>query len=281
MNKNEGWVPDRKSCLVVFALILSLAFQVSCRSQPTGNNSEPAKDDKEAQDLMAETLAHFNAETFTCIAKISKVYKNNRRFDDDLIIYVKVKGPVRHLLMQVRPRPGNAGTGFLAEQRDSEITSIYRYIPETDRVAEVNLKRGSADVVIGGLSIQEFQMFQGISPFEKLSVGGQEEIDGKMCYRIDATLADKSRYDHAQLFTSVDERLPVLMRMFNKKDQLVKEISVDKVEPLAKTWVVKQLTVRDETFNYTSTFSFENTQVDVPVADSIFTIAHLKKGPQG
>ncbi|HYP26625.1 MAG TPA: outer membrane lipoprotein-sorting protein [Blastocatellia bacterium] len=264
--------------LVIFALFLSFSFQMGCSSTPQDNSGEQVKDDKQAQALMSETFAHFKAETLTCIAKIAKVYKNNRRFDDDLSISIKVKGPVRHLLMQVKPRPGNAGTGFLAEQRDEKITSMYRYIPETNRVTEVNLRQGSADVVIGGLSIQEFQMFQGISPFEQLSIGDEQEIDGRMCYRIDAALIDKSRYNHAQLFTSVDERLPVLVRMFNKQDQLIREISVDKLEPMAQTWVVRQLTVRDETFNYTSTFSFEDIQVDAPVADSIFTVDHLKKG---
>jgi hypothetical protein len=254
--------------------------------QPACHPTSPAEKKAAAPELdpnavVSETLSHFKARTFTCTVQIAKVYENNLRYDDDLRLYIKLDGDNGKTLMQVKPNGDRKGTAVLAEVKNKEITSAYRYIPEGNRVVEVNPRTNSLNVVIGGLSIQELQMFQGTSPFEQITVSGQEEIQGQLCYKLDATLIDRSQYERAELFTTVAERLPLLMRVFNKEGTLAKVISIDKLEQRPTTWVVKQITVEEKLFNYRSTFTFDKIQVDTEIPDQIFTIDYLKKGWQG
>ena len=279
-DRTENMHTSKRSWPVI-VLMLVTCFQPACHSSSSPDEKKAAPTDIDPNAIVSETLSHFNARTFSCTVKIAKVYGNNVRFDDELRLYIKLDGQNGKVLMQVKPGGDRKGSAVLAEVKDKEIVSAYRYIPESKRVVEVNPRSSSLNVVIGGLSIQELRMFQGASPFEQITVSGKEEINGQQCYKLDATLIDKSQYERAELFTTVAERLPLLMRVFNKEGSLAKIISIDKLEQRATTWVVKQLTVEDKTFNYTSTFTFDNIQVNTEIPDHIFTVDYLKKGWQG
>jgi hypothetical protein len=264
--------------LTATVLLMAACFS-GCRSS-NSEHTPDASDGKDADTLISETLAHFNASTFKGNATIAKVLKSGRRFDDELKLYVKAEGQDRRILMQVKPQKTHPGMGLLAEVKDKQIVSAYRYIPESNRVVELEVNDALSNVVIGGLSIQELQFLQGVSPFQELKVSGKQEINGELCYQIDAVLANQSQSHHAQLFTTVANRLPVLMRVFNKDGGLIKEISIDKLESTANTWVVRQLTIKDESFSYTSTFNFENIEINPPLPETIFTTDYLKRGWQ-
>jgi hypothetical protein len=123
-------------------------------------------------------------------------------------------------------------------------------------------------------------MVQGISPFSEIRVASRGEVNGKLCDELAVVFSDKSQYENGQLFTTVAERLPVLLRAFNKDGVLVKEIVFDKLEQVGDAWVVRQLTVVEKSFDYTSTFNFENIQLNPPIEDSVFTVEYLQKGWQ-
>lgn len=270
----------RQKYLTVVVLVIAAFFQTGCRSEQTNENKADLSpgDGKDPQTLISETVNHFKANTLTSTAKITKVYKSNLTFNDELRFQMKVNGRDMRAVIMVKPQTQHKGMGLLVNYQNERITSVYRYIPETQRVVEMSPDQSTSNVVLGGLSLQDFQIFQGISPFEEITIGAKEEINGQLCYRLDATLANKSEYTNAQFFTSVAERLPVLMRVFNKEGVMVKVISINKLEPRGNTWVVRQLAVSDEVFGYVSTFDFDNIQVDVPLADTIFTAENLKKG---
>lgn len=269
--------------MTIAMLIVSLVGGYSCRSEPTEPESEtksPEAVNLDAGALITETVGHFTARTFSCLVKVEKVYPNNLRFDDELRLYLKTDGQKSRMLMRVKPHEDQKGIAFLAEQEDGQITSAYRYIPESNKVIKIDPKSTTSNVVIGGLSVHEMQLLQGRSPFEQMKVAGQKEVEGKTCYQIDAKLANEPRYKRAEFYTTVAERLPVMLRAFDNADMLIKEVIIDKVERSADSWVVSQLTVRDHAFGYNSTFRFEKVQVDIPLAESIFSPDYLKKAWQ-
>jgi hypothetical protein len=182
--------------------------------------------------------------------------------------------------MVVKPQAERKGSGVLAEIRNKELISAHRFIPDTKRVVPINTKQTYSNVVIGGLSLQDFQLVQGVSPFSETRVVSRGEVNGKLCDELAVVFSDQSLYQRGQLFTTVAERLPVLSRAFNKDGVLVKEIVFDKIEQVGGAWVVKQLTVVEKSFDYTSTFNFENIQLNTPIEDSVFTVEFLQQGWQ-
>jgi hypothetical protein len=267
--------------LVITALFVGLFWLSSCRSGDSTGGKEAGAASEDANSIVAKTMGHFRAQTYSATVNIAKVYKGGARFDDVLRLYSKFDGQDHaRVLMSIKPQEGRSGAGMLAEVKNNEIVSASRLIPETKRVVQVNTKQQFANVVIGGLSIQDFQMLLGVSPFSEVRVTGREKMKGKMCDALEVVFSDQSQYHHGQLYTTVGERLPVLLRAYTKEGTLLKEIVFDRLEPAGDTSVIRQLTVIEWKFDYTSTFKFENVQVNAPVEDSVFTNDFLQKGWQ-
>lgn len=254
----------------------------SCRSNSLETNShQQAATVADGSAILSETMGHFKTQSYSATVSISKVLKNDVRFDDVLRVYSKTIGPDHmRVLIMVKPQGERKGSGILAEIRNRDVVSAFRFLPETGSVVPVSSQQNFSHVVIGGLSLVDFQMVQGLFPFRETRITGREELNGKVCDVLEITFGDQSQYHQGQLFTTVAERLPVLMRAFDKEKAVTKEIIFDEVDRAGKAWIVKQLTVVEKTFNYKSKFVFENIQLDTLNDDSIFTVDFLQKGWQ-
>jgi|GEM_PF-4551688 len=273
----------------ILILFLSLCLLSSCRANTPVEDSnlkppDPAKVPAQNNDgsaIVSETMGHFRVQSYTATVNISKVYKSGRRYDDVLRMYSKLNSQDHlRVLITIKPKAERQGSGMLVEMKNNELVSASRLVPEAGKVVTANPKQRSTSVVIGGLSLQDFQLLHGVSPFAEMRIAGREEVNGKSCDVLDVVFADQSHYHTGQLLTTVDERLPVFVRVFNRQGALIKEIMFDKVQQIRQVWVVKQLTVVEKSFDYTSTFEFTNVNVNSPLEDSIFTAAFLQKGWQ-
>lgn len=268
--------------LVIVILFIGLCWLSACRSSNSAEDTSAEDKSEDGNAIVSETLGHFKAQTYSATVNIAKVYKGGARYDDVLHLYSKFDEQNRiRVLMSIKPQEGRNGTGMLAEVQNNELLSAYRLIPETKRVVAVNPKQNFSNVVIGGLSLQDFQLLQGVSPFTEVRVTGRDKVKGKLCYALEVIFRDQSQYHHGQLFTTQAERLPVLLRAFTKEGTLLKEIVFDKLEQVGNEWSVKQLTTIEWKFDYTSTFNFEDVQINTPIEESIFTVDFLQKGWQG
>lgn len=276
----------RQRCLLLLLLVASSSFFWSCRARnQTAKQSEPATPAaspvKDGGPIVSETIGHFRAQTYSATVNISKVYRNGLRYDDLLHIYSKLDQQDRiRVLISVKPQGERKGTGMLAEIQNNQMVSGYRFIPESKSVVPVSGSQRFSNVVLGGLSLQDFQLVQGVAPFSEMRLAGREEINGKQCDAIEVVFIDQSQYHHGKLFTTVGERLPVLMQAFDKDGALLKEIVFDELKQIGKTWVVNRLRVLDKSFKYESTFTFADVRLNSRLDDSVFTPEFLQKGWQ-
>lgn len=268
-------------CAGLFAFSsCSAKSSVENTKQQSGTASAPGQD-ADGSAIVAETMGHFRTRTYSAIINIAKVHKNGRRFDDVIRFYSKMDQENHlHLLFNIKPQTGRKGSSVLVEMLNNQLVSGHRLIPETRSIVPISPERKFSQVVIGGLSLLDFQMMQGLAPFAETRIVRREEINGKLCDVIEIVPLDRSQSDHAELFTTVAERSPALVRSYNQKGELVKEIFFDKLDQATNTRVVRQLTVVDKTFGYTSTFTFENVEVNPRLEESVFTPEFLQKGWQ-
>lgn len=248
--------------------------------QQAGTVSAPSQGN-DGSAIVAETMKHFRVQTYSAMINVAKVQKNGLRFDDVIRFYSKVDQQNHlHLLLSIKPQAKRKGSTVLVEMLNNQLVSGHRLIPDTGRIVPISPQQKFSNVVIGGLSLLDFQMMQGFSPFAETRIARREEVNGKLCDVIEVVPLDRSQSDHEELFTTVAERSPVLVRAYNQKGELIKEISFDKLDQATTTWVVRQLTVVDKRFDYTSTFNFENVQVNPQLDESIFTPEFVQKGWQ-
>ena len=260
-------------------VLLSLWWLSACSSKPAANQNQTAPVDGSA--IVAQTIGHLRVQTYSATVNISKVFQSGLRYDDVLKVYSRQDNQDQYrVLINVKPQGERKGSGVLAEMRNAEIVSGYRLVPDTKEIVPLNPKQRFSHVVFGGLSLQDFQLVQGVSPFTETRVTGREELNGKTCDVLEIVFRDQSQYHRGQLFTTVADRLPVLLRAYNKKGEVIKEIVFDKLERVDNAWVVRQLTIVEKSFSYTSTFNFENVQRNAVLDDSIFTTEFLQKGWQ-
>ena len=269
------------SCAGLFAFSsCSAKSSVENTKQQSGTVSAPGQGN-DGSAILVETMGRFRTKTYSAIINIAKVHKNGRRFDDVIRFYSKLDQQNHlHLLFNIKPQAGRKGSSVLVEMLNNQVVSGHRLIPETRSIVPINPQRKFSHIVIGGLSLLDFQMMQGLLPFAKTRIARREEVNGKLYDVIEIVPLDRSESDHAELFITVAERAPALVRAYNQQGELVKEIFFDKLDQATNTWVVRQLIVVDKKFDYTSTFTFENVQINPRLDDSVFTPEFLQKGWQ-
>lgn len=268
-------------CAALFAFLsCSAKSSVENVQQHNAIASAPGKG-ADGSAILAETMGRFRTQTYSAIINIAKVHKNGRRFDDVIRFYSKMDQQNHlHLLFNVKPQAGRKGSSVLVEMRNNELVSGHRLIADTRSIVPISPQQKFSQVVIGGLSLLDFQIMHGLSPFAETRIARREEINGKLCDVIEVVPLDRTQADRGELFTTVAERSPALVRAYNQKGELIKEIFFDKLDRATNTWVVRQLTVVDKTFAYTSTFNFENVEVNPRLDESVFTPEFLQKGWQ-
>ena len=279
MNNSRLYLFGVVLCAGLFAYSsCSAKTSVENTKQQTATATAPGQG-ADGNAIVAETMGHFRVQTYSAIINIAKVQKNGRRFDDVIRFFSKVDQQNHlHLLLSIKPQAERKGSTVLVELLNNQLVSGHRLIPETKRIVPISPQQKFSNVVIGGLSLLDFQMMQGFSPFAETRIGRREDVNGKSCDVIEVVPLDRSQFDHGELFTTAAERSPVLVRAYNQKGELIKEIFFDKIDQATNTWVVRQLTVVDKKFDYTSTFNFDNVEVNPQLDDSIFTPEFVQKG---
>jgi hypothetical protein len=239
---------------------------------------------KEGEALLSKALNHFYFNTYFTQIGVNKVYSENFKTSDEMRMTGKSEENLRKFLVQIKPGERHKGRGVLIELDNDKITSAYMYSPGQDEVMKFDLgqmttgEKSNMDIVVGGLSVLDLQMLQGVMPRERVSKAGTAEINSQSCYQLDINYPKGFEYDHVQFFATQQESLPVLLKVYDEKGTLLKEIWFDKYEPVSGKQVVKLLTIKDEVYGYTSTFEFKNTHIGDPIEDQVFTVENLKKG---
>jgi hypothetical protein len=264
--------------------IVLLQFSCTTPSNKEKVSSNDAEAQKEAERLVSRAVSRFDFSTFSSQIAIKKVYSEKVKFDDEMRILTKTDNNHKKFLIQIKPGDKHSGKGMLIEQEGSnKITSAYTFVPGKEEPVPIDstkMKVGDSNLVIGGLSFLDIQILQGVRPFEQVRNEGVATINSKSCYQLAIKFAEGQNYDHAQFFISQEE-LPVLIKVFDRNGAAIKEISFEKFESISDRVFVKELIVRDQVFNYSSTLEFKHTRINGPMDEKVFTLDYLKKGWRG
>jgi hypothetical protein len=271
----------RNVCALVLLFIVLLQFSCTSVSKNSSSSAKESSNDPEAEKLLAKAIDRFNFSTFSSRVAIRKVYSEKVKFEDEMRILTKTENNRKKFLIQIKPGEKHPGKGMLIEQdENNKVTSAYIYTPGKEEPVSIEPSRvnaGDASVVIGGLSFLDIQILQGVRPFVRVRNEGVVNINSQDCQRLAIQFTEGQSYDRAQFFISPEE-LPILIKIFDRKGVAIKEISFEKFETISGKVFVKELVIKDQVYNYTSTLQFGNTRINDPIDEKVFTLDYLKKG---
>jgi len=267
--------------LISGVLFASLFFHLACSPR---SNTDDGQKYVRGEELLLKALRHFYFASYSTQVQIDKVYSENFKTNDEMRMSGKYDGDHRKFMVQIKPGEKHKGRSVLVEGQGDKAIAAYTYSPGDKEVAKFNMGQvggggqTTADIVVGGLSFLDLQLLQGSLPRKRVSEEGTAEINSHSCYQLMIQYADGYEYDHVQFFATKDELLPVLLRIYDQKSAIIKEITFDKYDTVAGKSAVKVLIINDKVYGYTSNFTFGNTRIGDPIDDNIFTIENLKKG---
>jgi hypothetical protein len=267
------------SCLLFAAVFL----QLSCGR---GSNKDDGQKYIEGEQLISKALKHFYFESYSTQIQINKEYSQNLKTVDEMRMVGSFDGSRRKFMVQIKPGEKHKGRGILIEEDGDKITSAYTYTSGQKDVVALDMGQGGGggggqsniDIVVGGLSFLDLRLLQGALPRKRVSKEGTVEINSRSCYELMVEYAEGYDYDRVQFFATQEELLPVLMKIFDQKGALLKEIVFDKYETVSGRQTVKVLIIKDKVYGYTSTFEFKDIHIGEPIEEKVFTVENLKKG---
>jgi hypothetical protein len=232
-----------------------------------------AEEQKTPRELLKEAIESYPDTPFTAKAKLSweqiarEMTLSHRRVDDQTSgSYLEVTAP-RNL----------AGTRFLFLERKQRRDDQFIKVPDLHRVLQVGEKQ-RAEPFLGSDFYVSDMIAPDVDSFE-LTELSRETVAGRECRIIEAVPNPSTewQYGKARYAVQPDDRLVLRTEFFDKKGNLFKVWTLDKVEKVNGIWTPYVQRMKNLQQKTESTLELVEIQYGVTLPDEMFTRSYLER----
>jgi hypothetical protein len=238
-----------------------------------GSWSALADDPKTPRELLKEAIENTPETPFTAKAKLSwdhidrEMTLSHRRLDDQTSgTYIEVTAP-----------PRINGTRFLFLERKQGRDEQYIKVPEMHRVLQVSEKQREQPFLGSDFYVSDM-IAPDVDTFE-LTELSPETVAGRECRIIEAVPKSSTewQYGKARYAVQPDDRLVLRAEFFDKKGQLFKVWTLDKVEKVNGIWTPYAQRMKNVQEKTESTLELVEIKYGVTLPDEMFTRSYLER----
>ncbi|MBN1290337.1 MAG: outer membrane lipoprotein-sorting protein [Candidatus Latescibacteria bacterium] len=175
------------------------------------------------------------------------------------------------------------GTAFLIIEHTDSDDDQWLYLPAFRKVRRV-LPNEKSDSFLGSDFFYEDLETEDLEHYEYV-LTGEESIDGKQCWKIEARPADSktlkdSGYSKRELWITQDKYVGLQTRFYDKKGKLIKEFRALDVKDTGKDdkWRAYRLEMHNLESDHRTVILYSDYILNNGVPDWIFSRAYLERG---
>ncbi|MCD6569461.1 MAG: outer membrane lipoprotein-sorting protein [Deltaproteobacteria bacterium] len=208
---------------------------------------------------------------------ITLINKKGKERQRKLLAYMKNydNGEDKTLIIFISPADVK-GTSFLAWSAPGKEDKQWLYLPALQRVRQIS-SSGKGESFMG----TEFSFYDMGSHHiddNTYTLLKEEEVEGHMCYVIEAMPKDMKYYSKVISWIRKDNFIPIKVDFYDKKGKYLKQAISTKIENIKGINTPTHIKMHNVQNNRTTIIEFANILYDTGLNDDIFTQRYMQRG---
>jgi hypothetical protein len=197
----------------------------------------------------------------------------------ELAFYAKNYGDTEKTLMYFNSPRDVAGTGYLSFSYDDEAADDdnWLYLPAMKRVRRI-AGSGKNDSFMGTDFTYEDMGSRSLGK-DTFTLQGEEAVDGEPCWVVEARPRDsRDPYSRRVIRVRKDSHVFAAVDYYDRQDRLLKTLRVSGIRQFDGIWTAQKMEMTNMQDKHSTTIDMSDIRFNVPLEDSLFTVANLERG---
>lgn len=193
-----------------------------------------------------------------------------------LQVYTKDYGELMKTFIRFLKPADIEGTGFLSLENKSGNDTQYLYLPELGRSRRIVSSQQNLRFVNTDFTYEDMQRRKPELDIHRFI--GYEELEGYQCYVIEYIPKDKdsSQYSKTVQWIDKDSFIPIRVDFYNKKNKLIKRLSVKQLKKIEGIWTAVDMIMEDFLERHKTRLFLTEVIYNQELNDDIFTVDNLE-----
>lgn len=190
----------------------------------------------------------------------------------------KDEGDLKSVVMVFHTPASVKNTRFLQIQNENRDDDKWIYLPALRAVRRIASSEGDksfmgTDATYDDLSTRKVDR-------DNHELKGEETVGSYDCYVVKSWAKDPSDSQYAYRISWIDKKtwVPVKAQMFDKKENLLKELTVEKLENVNGYWIPMANLLKNVQTGHSTRLVISKIEVDKPIDKRLFTTSFLAQG---
>jgi outer membrane lipoprotein-sorting protein len=172
-----------------------------------------------------------------------------------------------------------AGTRFLTLANPGKPEDRWIFLPALGKVRRVSSGEGSGSFMGTDFSYDDISLMDRDISLDTYTLLREEAVNGKACHVIEARPKDAAyQYSRMVMWIDKDTSVSWKVEMYDRKNVLVKTLSIDKVQDIQGRLTPVQTTIRSVLSGTSTTLYVDIMKYDDKIPASVFTVRFLETG---
>jgi outer membrane lipoprotein-sorting protein len=193
--------------------------------------------------------------------------------------YFKDYGDTEKILMGFKSPRDVAGTGYLSFSYDDESKDddLWLYLPAMKRVRRIT-GSGKNDSFMGTDFTYEDMGSRSLGK-DDFTLRGEEVLEGEACWIVEARPKDsRDPYGRRLVWVRKDTYVINAVDYYDRQDRLLKTLRVSGIEQIDGIWTARKMEMTTVQDQHSTVIDMSEIQFNMPLEDSLFTVAALERG---
>ncbi len=258
----------KKSCKILFTVLVAFAVVLPAWTETlTG------------EQIMQKVDAREQPKTSKQTTTMKLIDKRGHERVRSVVGYAKDYGDVEKSVMIFKKPADVKGVGFLSYSYEEigKDDDSWLFLPALGKSRRISGSSQNDDFMgtdftyddMGGRKVAE-----DTHTFIK-----EETVDGNLCWVVESVPKEKgSLYSKKIAWIRQDVLIPVKVEYYDKKGKLLKVLNNSGITQISGLWTIQKMEMKNVQKKHTTIITFDNTEFNVSVNDSYFTVASLERG---
>lgn len=201
--------------------------------------------------------------------------KGNERHRD-LITYEKDYGELLKGFIRFLSPADIEGTGFLSWENEEADDTQYLYLPDLGRSRRIVSSQKDLRFVNTDFTYEDMQRRK--PEKDTHAIVGEETWEGHSCYVLEDVPKSKKSSQYSKIVRWIDKEsmVPVKIELYNKKGEMFKKYTVEKLEKIDGIWTEREVLMDDLSEKHSTRMTITEIMYNRGLDDETFTLQNLE-----
>ena len=242
-----------------------------------------AAQDLSGYDIMKRARDADTGKTSTYTATMTLVNKTGNQRVREIVYYTKDYGDNDKTVIVFRTPKDVAGVGYLMWEYDEKADGTKKdsdnwlYMPAMKKVRRISGSESGGDFM--GTDFTYDDMGDRALSKDTFTVLASETVDGFDCWKIECAAKDKTEKNPRRIVWIRKDNFKLLKsEYYDRQNALQRKLECTNIEKIDGIWTIGKMTMVNVRTNHSTVIEMKDVHYNIPINDSIFTVASLERG---